>query len=99
MTENPFSVQIVRKEQPIYHGCKSILLELPKRADWWHEIYSALLQYKFDVPLKDLSNYIVIFTSYTIASLAKSWLGASAMRKLTAGLGRSMIVHVATITV
>ncbi|GLU03936.1 hypothetical protein SLE2022_211060 [Rubroshorea leprosula] len=34
MVENPFNIHIVRKEQPIYRGCKSVLLELLDHADW-----------------------------------------------------------------
>ncbi|GLT96562.1 hypothetical protein SLE2022_141740 [Rubroshorea leprosula] len=51
MAENPFNIQIVQKEQPIYRGCESVLLELPDCANWWYAI---------NVPLKDISGYIII---------------------------------------
>ncbi|GLT94101.1 hypothetical protein SLE2022_118600 [Rubroshorea leprosula] len=60
MAKSPFSVQIIRKEQPIYHGCKSTLLNLLDYADWQHAIYNALLHQESDVPLKDLSGYVII---------------------------------------
>ncbi|GKV03858.1 hypothetical protein SLEP1_g16100 [Rubroshorea leprosula] len=61
MIEIPFSVQIAQKEQPVYRSCKSMLLKLPDRANWRHKIYSAILQQKSDIPLKDLPNYILVF--------------------------------------
>ncbi|GLT87286.1 hypothetical protein SLE2022_053760 [Rubroshorea leprosula] len=60
MAANPFSIQIVQKEQPIYHGCEFVWLELPNRANWRYAIYSTLLQQKSYMPLRDLFGYVII---------------------------------------
>lgn len=60
MIEDFLSIQIVRREQPIHHSYESVLLKLLDHVDWWYEIYNAFLWQKLDMPLKDLSNYVII---------------------------------------
>ncbi|GKV43102.1 hypothetical protein SLEP1_g50437 [Rubroshorea leprosula] len=60
ITENPFSFQVIRNEHPIYHGHEFVLPQPPNHVDLRYEICNALLQQRLDVPLKDLSSYVII---------------------------------------